>query len=87
MIKETESRYRYFLVFMEDDDKMPQLYGFSSQESRDDTFDMFLLDGFIELNDPITGASREIHPILVARMDLIDGKWYYIDKKGEDKNV
>lgn len=79
--KEVDSKYKYFLAFVEDNEMMPILQGFSCKESRDEAYEQFLFEGKFEVTDAFTGIVRSAQPVLVAKLDLVGGKWGVVDKR------
>jgi putative sterol carrier protein len=70
-----DSNFKYYLAFSEEKGYLPTLYGYEDVEERDNAYLNYLVTGEIEILDIMSGNFKLIQPILLGKLDLIDGNW------------
>jgi hypothetical protein len=69
------SNFKYYLAYSEEKGYLPVLYGYSDKDERDDAYANYLVTGEVEILDLMSGNFTLIKPILLGKLDLIDGNW------------
>lgn len=78
-IRELPSKFRYYLAYAEENGQLPTLYGYEEQADRDGAYENFLVTGELEIFDILYGTFRMFKPMLMGKVDLINGNWLFTD--------
>jgi putative sterol carrier protein len=76
-----DSNFKYYLAYSEEKGYLPILYGYADIEERDNAYLNYLVTGEIEILDLMSGNFTLIKPVLLGKLDLIDGKWVIREQK------